>query len=69
MTQKPEAATDQAFTHSNYKPARIVDGTVSISTADLPPPIRTAVTATTAGTITLRYAPREQPPLTGKTSR
>ena len=68
MTQKPETTTEQPITRSNYKAASVVGGDISISTTVSPPPIRTATTTINSGTITLRYAPREQPPLTGNTS-
>ena len=69
MAQKPVTATEKPHSHPNYKTAKVIDEVASVDTAFVPPAVRMAITATTTGTITLRYTPRDQPCVTGKTSR
>ncbi len=68
MTQKPETTTEQPLPPPNYKTATVFGEAVSVNTSLVPPTGRTVVTTATDGSVVLRYAPREQPRLTSKTS-
>lgn len=69
MTQEPDILTSQDLPSATYKVANIVSSSAPINTAVLPTHTRTTVTTSTTGTITLRYAPCEQPRPQEKTSR
>ena len=68
MTQKPETTTEQPLSPPNYRKATVFGEAVSVNTALVPPAGRMVVTTATDGTVVLRYTPREEPRLTGKTS-
>lgn len=68
MTQKLETTTEQPLSTPNYRKATVFSEAVSVNTALVPPAGRMVVTTATVGTVVLRYTPREQPHLAGKTS-
>jgi hypothetical protein len=68
MALRSDTTMAQPFATSDYKLASVVGVDVCINTTVASPPSRTVVTTINTGTITLRYAPREQPPLTDTTS-
>ena len=69
MPQKPETTSERPHLPLQYKKATVVEEVAPVNTAMVLPDVRTVVTTVTEGTVLLRYTPREQFRLTGKTSR
>jgi hypothetical protein len=68
MAKQPETATEQLFPPPPYMKATVVGAARSVNTTFAMPSARTVVTTATEGIITLKYAPRDQPRSSGKTS-
>jgi hypothetical protein len=68
MSPMPDTTNTHPDTPLQYKRATVVVEVASVNTALLPKDVRTVVTTATKGTLSLRYTPRDQFRLTGKTS-
>jgi hypothetical protein len=68
MTNVPETTTEKPFSAADYTKATVIGAARPINTTFAMTTARTVTTTATKGIVTLRYTPRDQPRLSGKTS-